>query len=1717
MALTATHAGRVSSAASTGAAGPFFEQHVDAYWLALLLVRGIPPILHDCAVVEVHLQAERLGWNTDDFLVVGENGSSLRRKLLGQVKRGFTVSATDEECKHAIQDFWKDFKNGNQFSPAADRFALVTLRGTNTLLEHFSGLLDCSRAARTAAEFEARLATPGFLSAKAVQYCADIRTIIGECEGKSVSAAEVWPFLRVFHVLSLDLNTATRQTEAMIKTLLAHTASGQDAVGTAEASWNALLREVGEGMPEARSFSRIDLPEAVRQRHSQVGAREERVLRALSDHSALIMGGIRATIGTALHLTRGRQVQEVIEKLESAQVVLVTGAAGSGKSGIAKDAIGILAADHFAFSFRAEEFASPHFDETLQRNQIPANATILGAILAGQGRKVMLVESVERLLEASTRDAFTDLLTLVSRDKSWAIILTCRDYSADLVRACFLESARVGHTVVTIPLLDDGELHEVASVYPMLTRPLANATLRRLLRNPYVLDKALQISWSEERPLPQSEREFRALFWQEIVRVDHRSGRGMPRRREAAFVQIALRRARALTLYAGCGDIDAEVIAEFQKDSLIVSSQESAILVAPAHDVLEDWAILKWIDEQYATCHGSPRELSMALGTHPAVRRTYRKWVSELVERDSAGADGLFQAVVREAGLPAQFRDDTLVSLLRSPSSAAFLERHRDELFADEKQLLHRVIHLLRVACVTTPAWLEQTAAHTSLFNVPDGPAWACVLRLVKESLAEFTATDGPLLLGLIEDWASGVWWGCPYPDGADSVAAIAHCLLPTYDSYRSEDERKRTLQVIAKIPKADPVHFAALLRAGLDDDERDCIADDFREIVFEGIEGTPAGRDLPEVVVPAATDYLLSSEDDLRNDWGYHSNLELETLFGFKSGRSHDFFPASAYRGPFLALLRHHPKDGLGLIIAILNHSADWYAHPRVRSDYVEPPSETTLTFGDGATKAQWCNGRLWGLYRGVTVGPYVLQSLLMALERWLLELAGAHPDELDRALLSILRRSDTAALTAVVAGAAAACPHSACETLLVLLRSRLFVQLDRDRLVNESRAPSKLLGMMPRLDNRNKLYEDERKDADALPHRRHDLESAIANLQLGPFAPRVHEVLDQLRAALPPFEEQNEEDRIWRLALHRMDVRQYTIVEQASSPVVAADGRKADVDSQRLIRLSLGGLEPDLEAMSAKSTAEYEAMNARLGLANWAYSVFRGEQNSNHDPAQWRKRLAEAHAAGPINVRGLGRDGPGFVAAVSVRDHWNEMEDQERDWCIDLVCSEVERSQDSNWERMERMQRNELSADRPCAWAVSALLGKSISTAQMLRVRGAFAAALTHAIDEVRWYAAWGIGKNLWAINRTFTLRCVNAIAFEARIVQDAVDEEQRRRVSERECSEEGWVDRIEAGAANYIRELLFKEQDIPENALQAYDGAQWFGAEATGRILAILGEAPEESVAVEAFSRAARTLVTWWDADDDRRNRDRERRQDRNHETESAHMTLLEQFMLRAAGPHAATIIEPILNATDRHPKEVHWFVQGLIEVEDRRPNTLQFWSLWKLFADKVRSATWLATIDEEHPTGGEMISAMFLGSWWKDAVRHWRSLEGHAAHVHALFEDLPACSIVLDDYVRFLYHVGEQSLPAAFALVARRLQNGDARQMLRKSNTTFMLEVLLQRFVYGRPLELKRQSDLREAVLNLLDVLVENGSSAAFRMRDDFVTPIPSGGYASPLGS
>ena len=1202
--------------------------------------------------------------------------------------------------------------------------------------------------------------------------CGELQKIIGDVEGKPVTAADIWPFLRALHVLSLDLHSSTGQTEAHIRSMLAITATDGDPVASAGASWNELIVETSKAMVASRSLRRDDLPAATLARHGVIGTNERRVLQALSDHTEPVLRAIRSTLGGDLHLPRAALVQNTLDSLENAQVVLVTGPAGCGKSAVGKDAVRVLASDHFLFGFRVEEFAQAHLDATLVAARVPVNWAGLRAILGAQDRKVVLVESVERLLEKTTRDAFTDLMTLAADDSGLRILLTCRDYSLEQVRASFLRPHRISHTVVRVPPLDDSELTEAEVAYPALAIPFKSPALRDILRNPFVLDKAIGIPWSSEKSLPQTEREFRALFWREIVRGGNRVAPAMARPREEVLQRIAVRRARALSTHVPATDLDAAVVESLLGDSLITSSDDNPLLVATAHDVLEDWAILQWLEEQHLS-DASFKTLSDAIGTHPAVRRSYRKWVAELVERDATAADRLFQAALSETGISEQFRDDTLVSLLQAPSAPGFLARHEAQLLANDRTLLKRVIHLLRVACVKTPDWLARLGGRGSILNVPDGSAWPAVLRLVYRNLTAFTANERPLLLGLVEDAVRGVTGAEPDLEGAD-VTGIAHWLLDGLRGYGGDEPRKRVLKIIARIPKGDAARFEATLRGHIEVGERrDVVAEDFQGLIYAGTDGMPVARDLPDVVISVGTDYLLASEEDIDDERRYRRRpLDIELYFGIKEGLRHDSFPASGARGPWVHLLRYHPEKALDFYIKVFNHSADWYAHPRLHSPF-EKAWEVELTFPDGTTRKQWTNGRLWGLYRGITVTPYPLQSMLMALESWLLEIGQQEPERLDAILVDILRRSDNSALAAVVAGVATAYPHASGEGLLVLLSVRDYVAMDRSRLAGE-RQMAGMADMIPTMRADHQVYEMERKQADALPHRQKDLETAVASLQLGPFAPRVHALLDNHLAALPPKDQQDEGDRMWRLAIHRMDLRQYS-ASDTPGPEIPDPQAKAGDSPQRYVRLEPTPPEPDLQAIVDESASRLAALNARLGVLMWGMQAF-DRETGKYDPAQWAAKLAEAQVMDRQADDEDSRHAPGFVAAVCIRDHWDDMTSAQRDWCVDRVCAEVMRQADDA-DHTGRVRNDTMAADKPSAFVLATLLRKPLDPTRTERVKTAFAAALTHPVEQVRSYATSSIGDTVWAADRALALRCVNAIAAEAAIIDKAQDAEGAR----------------------------------------------------------------------------------------------------------------------------------------------------------------------------------------------------------------------------------------------------------------------------------------------------------------------------------------------------
>jgi hypothetical protein len=447
-----------------------------------------------------------------------------------------------------------------------------------------------------------------------------------------------------------------------------------------------------------------------------------------------------------------------------------------------------------------------------------------------------------------------------------------------------------------------------------------------------------------------------------------------------------------------------------------------------------------------------------------------------------------------------------------------------------------------------------------------------------------------------------------------------------------------------------------------------------------------------------------------------YRHTIEIESSFGLQRRFRTEFFPASSLQGPFL------PK-GLAFLIRLVNSACEAYANPTINRR-LEPPLEVKLRLPDGNEKSYWCNWRLWALYRGFSVGPYVLQCALMALESFLLELCKNEKVQVEDWLTHTLWEANNVALVAVVASVASAYPVRAGKVAVSVLTSKDLVDLDRSRSVAELQGQFKI----PLPSATQRLSEGERRQANALPHRKEHLETLALRLQFTPAAKDVHALLDSYRAALPAAEEQTTEDKLWRLALNRMDLRKFR--PQTEAPKELEERGQSVTDEQRESRIYFvpEPLEADLQAVVDDEAPEQKRFNEITSLSLWAHKAFDSEPDAGR---HWEEKLGAARVLSADNAPPPDRwsiDTPVFVAAVCVRGHWAELPKDDREWCVAQLISTVKRDADTTDLEIQ-LSGSSFEGAAPAASTLPVVLNSDADEPTKARVLEAIALALTHS----------------------------------------------------------------------------------------------------------------------------------------------------------------------------------------------------------------------------------------------------------------------------------------------------------------------------------------------------------------------------------------------------
>ena len=1335
-----------------------------------------------------------------------------------------------------------------------------------------------------------------------------------------------------------------------------------------------------------------------------------------------------ATVMNAIHSTIGRATSlpraELMTEIAGAfddSVVVLTGPLGSGKSALAKAIIGQRSDSRLCLSFRAAGFGTGHIDNALPGS---ISGEQFGRLVGAQEGALIYVDGFEHLLEHTERQAFEDLVTITEGCPNALLLLTCRD--SEVARAADAFSARrsLKYREIKVPPLSADEIKRVCKEIPDLKAPLENPELAQVMNTPYAVNMATRMTWSGRQPALSGAKAFREKWWSDIVRNDGETVRGLPAKREKALIQLAVHRGKELRFSIPADGIDAEVLDKMRKDGII--RNDGAGLVTLTHDVIEDWAVRHWIECLAERHEWQALPMANGIGAYHAIRRVFREWLRGELDASAAKAYRFVLSVCRDDSLPRHFVDDVLVSLLLSNSVSEFISREQDLILKGDASLLAR---LIRWTCVACTKFDKPSGDHPTgmpgLF-VPDGKAWPALLEAADDNLDRLLPKHFHEVLGLLEGWVKGTRISA-VPDGATPAVNMAYRLLTMKRKIRRNDRPLRQIfSVIARVPSVRSDLFQQLVeQATLEPGWNNQAYHEFRQTLIRP-SGLAACRDAPK----AMTGFILSlrlPQGPGSSVWEPGAYFHSESRFGLRMAAKSSFRHPSAFCGPFLHLLRLHPETGISLVMDLVNHAGERYGN---HEKGAVPRIEVAIA-GHGKV-TQWADCTLWRAYRGTSDVPHVIMCALMALEYRLLEMCQGQRN-VEPLLLKILLEGRSVMTTAVVAGVCAAYPDVSRAATSALLGSRHCIDLDRNRREKGGYEPTAFYVTAGHLE---KYYRDERKRSNALPHRQCDLET-------------VAHALRHKNSRKTPLEGGNN--------------------QQAATPKTG----KTDTNAP-----NRGG--PETEKNPQAGTA--------FSLYEWGVKRWRRDPDGDN-AVSWRRALAHAQSddrpGAEPDVGYFIENGPPAVAAVCVRDRWNEMSDDERRWCTDTLIAEIELCSDDKDVNVN-LRSHPMGSDSMSARILPKILARHPRDKKALK---AAAESLTHESHAVRLNAARGVADFLGPSHPDLALRCAGIVAMLPNISSDKQQSHEKRSVPSSGGSQAAPT------PSEAARQKLLEGPIDAERELEILDIKSGPGSDAAMSIILMLGRAPDLPVAGKFIARVVRAVVGTFAA---------ERQADYvdfGDEFVDKTMKALAEASLSTPGG-IAPYCRPFLDAVDEHPDGAALFVEGLIFCSDKA-SAPSFWTLWQEFADRIPKAPWIHALSSDDSVGAELILRMTLNVDLLRGLRYHKHLLNDEGRVSDLVDRLPATPYVLASFMGYLSTYGKRSQTAPLHVLARHLQTVKYREFPSDLDITYHLERMLQGYIGGKPAT-KMGPTLRKDILLILDWLVDARSPAAYEMRNAFTT-------------
>ena len=1410
----------------------------------------------------------------------------------------------------------------------------------------------------------------------------------------------------------------------------------------------------------------------------------------LIQHTKSILTPINSKIkfeNDEIKIDRSQVIENLKTILNESSMVILSGEAGVGKTAVVKDFYEQIKEVIPFFVFKAIEFNIPNINQLFADY---GHFTLFDFIKKHQdiNEKYIVIDSAEKLSDIKYQEVFQEFLSALINN-NWKVIFTTRYRYLDDLKFQFIEVYHLNFQLINIEKLNTTEVTELSKKHDF-NLPTSERLLG-LLKVPFFLNEYLKNYQSLNKTIDYSA--FRDLIWNKQILKSSYHKNNIHIRREECFLKIAKKRAEEGQLFVKIDDCDGVVLQALGLDEIIqYDSNAGGYFIT--HDVYEEWALEKIIEREFIKSEGY-KDFFDTIGSSLPIRRAFRSWLSEKLFNNQNEVKFLIEDSISDNEIKNFWKDEILVSVLLSEYSEIFFHLFENKLLEEKQQFLMRIIFLLRIACKEIDEdflkllGLQKTEGITlkTLFTKPKGNGWDCIIDFIHQHKEKFGVQNINVVLPLLDDWNSKNKEG-------ETTKKTSQIVLYYYEEiqknggFRYNDDKKGQLirvilQGASEIKEELKNIFDEVINTN-QTSHRDKYYELVRTILTSLADSFEVIRSLPKYVIKLAD--LFWFQTPKKEGRYFDARVGVEKYFCLSERVNFEYFPSSALQTPIFQLLRFASKETIDFILSFTNKTVECYAKSELKNEV----EEVEIFINEKETIKQYISNRLWNMYRGTQTSTSLLESIHMALEKWLLENAKSTSKEiLESWCLYLIKNSKSASITAVVTSVVLAQPYKLFNIAKILFQTKEFFLYDTSRYLLEQDAKS-FYSMGYGLNFQHKIYQNERIKTCEDVHRKFSLEHIALQYQLfrteeetesnaGKRQKIIWKIFDKYYEELPNKSQETKYIKTWRLYLARMDRRKM-------SPEIE------EKDGKTLIKFN-PKIDPDLKKYSEDSLQEISNETKYISLKLWATYRFKNNEGEFKHYQQYENNPQLVIIETKEIIEGLKKKDnnnfflfnhsiPSYTCSVLIRDFFDKLNSEEREFCKEVIIDFV-----SIPLKTENYHYQASDGTEPSINILPLLIMHFPSVKE--EVKSLLLLLLFNPWREISTYAVRVILQDLWKINFEYAHSIFLGylkLAPKYSKLREKIRKENINKniykISELqvvECFVKKYKNELKRIALNRI--IYDELSNLHRLDLKTLNTAF--------ELLPLKTENRDHkkflNIIFPVFSK--KPFI-----DDDRI----------NYSLKNRFLEKFACFILTSKKKEIEIYLKPFVENFN-NSRDMADFFQEFISVEDRLNQYEEFWIVWNIFYDKIVD---LCKDSRLRYYANEIIHNYLLAwQYWKEDAKEWHTLkEKEKSFYKKVTQDIGHCPAVLYSISKVLNDIGSNFLEDGIFWVNGILQrNKNLFSEELEINTIFYIENIVRKYILVNRYKIKKYIKIKNNIVTILDFLIERGSVTGYLLREDIL--------------